>query len=62
VLFMARMVEEKGPHRAIRVAQVASWWEPFGLVMVEALAAGTPVLAFWHARPTVAVPARQPHE
>jgi glycosyltransferase involved in cell wall biosynthesis len=62
VLFMARMVEEKGPHRAIRVAQAASWWEPFGLVMVEALAAGTPVLAFWHARPTVAVPARQPHE
>ncbi|MGZ4288528.1 MAG: glycosyltransferase family 4 protein [Solirubrobacteraceae bacterium] len=104
LLFMARMVEEKGPHRAIRVAQAArrplvlagpvqpgherffanevephidgqliryvgevggvrkqrlfadafaflipiTWPEPFGLVMVEALAAGTPVLAFAH--------------
>jgi glycosyltransferase involved in cell wall biosynthesis len=104
LLFMARMVEEKGPHRAIRVAQESGrplvlagpvqpgherffanevqphidgqriryvgevggvrkqqlfadasaflmpirWPEPFGLVMVEALAAGTPVLAFAH--------------
>jgi glycosyltransferase involved in cell wall biosynthesis len=104
LLFVARMVEEKGPHRAIRVAQAAQrplvlagpvqpgherffakevephidgqliryvgevggvrkqrlfadafaflmpirWPEPFGMVMVEALAAGTPVLAFAH--------------
>jgi glycosyltransferase involved in cell wall biosynthesis len=104
LLFVARMVEEKGPHRAIRVAQAIDrplvlagpvqpgherffakevepyidgqkiryvgevggvrkqrlfadafafllpirWPEPFGLVMVEALAAGTPVLAFAH--------------
>jgi glycosyltransferase involved in cell wall biosynthesis len=104
LLFVARMVEEKGPHRAIRVAQATNrplvlagpvqpgherffanevqpyidgrqiryvgevggvrkqqlfadafaflmpirWPEPFGLVMVEALAAGTPVLAFSH--------------
>jgi glycosyltransferase involved in cell wall biosynthesis len=104
LLFMARMVEEKGPHRAIRVAKDVGrplvlagpvqpgherffatevqphidgrqiryvgevggarkqqlfadafaflmpirWPEPFGLVMVEALAAGTPVLAFAH--------------
>jgi glycosyltransferase involved in cell wall biosynthesis len=104
LLFMARMVEEKGPHRAIRVAKATGrplvlagpvqpgqerffanevephidgsqiryvgevggarkqqlfadafaflmpirWPEPFGLVMVEALAAGTPVLAFAH--------------
>jgi glycosyltransferase involved in cell wall biosynthesis len=104
LLFMARMVEEKGPHRAIRVAQEVGrplvlagpvqpgqerffakevephidgqmiryvgevggvrkqrlfadafaflmpirWPEPFGLVMVEALAAGTPVVAFAH--------------
>jgi glycosyltransferase involved in cell wall biosynthesis len=104
LLFVARMVEEKGPHRAIRVAQAVGrplvlagpvqpgherffaneiephidgqqiryvgevggvrkqrlfadafaflmpirWPEPFGLVMVEALAAGTPVLAFAH--------------
>ena len=104
LLFMARMVEEKGPHRAIRVAQAVGrplvlagpvqpgherffanevephidgqliryvgevggvrkqrlfadafaflmpirWPEPFGLVMVESLAAGTPVLAFAH--------------
>ncbi|MGZ6569425.1 MAG: glycosyltransferase family 4 protein, partial [Solirubrobacteraceae bacterium] len=104
LLFMARMVEEKGPHRAIRVAKEVGrplvlagpvqpgherffanevqphidgqqiryagevggvrkqqlfadafaflmpirWPEPFGLVMVEALAAGTPVLAFAH--------------
>jgi glycosyltransferase involved in cell wall biosynthesis len=104
LLFMARMVEEKGPHRAITVAKESGrplvlagpvqpgherffadqvqphvdgqqiryvgevggarkqqlfadafaflmpirWPEPFGLVMVEALAAGTPVLAFAH--------------
>ncbi|MGZ6586962.1 MAG: glycosyltransferase family 4 protein [Solirubrobacteraceae bacterium] len=104
LLFVARMVEEKGPHRAIRVAKETGrplvlagpvqpgherffarevephidgqqiryvgevggvrkqqlfadafaflmpirWPEPFGLVMVEALAAGTPVLAFPH--------------
>jgi glycosyltransferase involved in cell wall biosynthesis len=104
LLFVARMVEEKGPHRAIRVAQKVGrplvlagpvqpgherffatqvephidgemiryvgevggvrkqrlfaeafaflmpirWPEPFGMVMVEALAAGTPVLAFAH--------------
>ncbi|MGZ4188048.1 MAG: glycosyltransferase family 4 protein [Solirubrobacteraceae bacterium] len=104
LLFVARMVEEKGPHRAIRVAQATHrplvlagpvqpgherffanevqphvdgqqiryvgevggvrkqrlfadafaflmpirWPEPFGLVMVESLAAGTPVLAFSH--------------
>jgi glycosyltransferase involved in cell wall biosynthesis len=104
LLFVARMVEEKGPHRAIRVAQEVGrplvlagpvqpgherffdnevqphidgqqiryvgeiggvrkqqlfadafaflmpirWPEPFGLVMVESLAAGTPVLAFAH--------------
>jgi glycosyltransferase involved in cell wall biosynthesis len=104
LLWVARMVEEKGPHRAIRVAQATgrrlilagpvqpgherffadevephidgqmiqyvgevggarkhhlfadafafllpiTWPEPFGLVMVEALAAGTPVLAFAH--------------
>ncbi|MGZ6564419.1 MAG: glycosyltransferase [Solirubrobacteraceae bacterium] len=104
LLFVARMVEEKGPHRAIRVAKETgrplvlagpvqpgherffarevephidgqqiryvgevgggrkqrlfadafaflmpiTWPEPFGLVMVEALAAGTPVLAFAH--------------
>jgi glycosyltransferase involved in cell wall biosynthesis len=104
LLFVARMVEEKGPHRAIRVAKETGrplvlagpvqpgqerffanevqphidgkqiryvgevggarkqklfadafafllpirWPEPFGLVMVEALAAGTPVLAFAH--------------
>jgi glycosyltransferase involved in cell wall biosynthesis len=104
LLFVARMVEEKGPHRAIRVAQAVGrplvlagpvqpgherffarevephidgqliryvgevggvrkqrlfadafaflmpirWPEPFGMVMVEALAAGTPVLAFAH--------------
>jgi glycosyltransferase involved in cell wall biosynthesis len=104
LLFMARMVEEKGPHRAIRVAQEVGrplvlagpvqpgherffarevephidgqliryvgevggvrkqqlfadafaflmpirWPEPFGMVMVEALAAGTAVLAFSH--------------
>lgn len=104
LLFVARMVEEKGPHRAIRVAKEVGrplvlagpvqpgherffanevephidgqqiryvgevggvhkqqlfadafaflmpirWPEPFGLVMVEALAAGTPVLAFAH--------------
>jgi glycosyltransferase involved in cell wall biosynthesis len=104
LLFVARMVEEKGPHRAIRVAQETErplvlagpvqpgherffatevqphidgrqiryvgevggvrkqqlfadafaflmpirWPEPFGLVMVESLAAGTPVLAFAH--------------
>jgi glycosyltransferase involved in cell wall biosynthesis len=104
LLFMARMVKEKGPHRAIRVAQAVGrplvlagpvqagherffanevephidgqqiryvgevggvrkqrlfadafafllpirWPEPFGLVMVESLAAGTPVLAFAH--------------
>jgi glycosyltransferase involved in cell wall biosynthesis len=104
LLFMARMVEEKGPHRAIRVAKKTGrplvlagpvqpgqerffsrevephidgeqiryvgevggarkqrlfadafaflmpirWPEPFGMVMVEALAAGTPVLAFAH--------------
>jgi glycosyltransferase involved in cell wall biosynthesis len=104
LLFVARMVEEKGPHRAIRVAKAVGrplvlagpvqpgherffakevephidgeliryvgevggvrkqrlfadafaflmpirWPEPFGLVMVEALAAGTPVLAFAH--------------
>jgi glycosyltransferase involved in cell wall biosynthesis len=102
LLWVARMVEEKGPHRAIRVAQAVGrplilagpvqpgherffatqvephidgemiryvgevggarkqrlfadafaflmpirWPEPFGMVMVEALAAGTPVLAF----------------
>jgi glycosyltransferase involved in cell wall biosynthesis len=104
LLFLARMTEEKGPHRAIRVAKETGrplvlagpvqpgqerffanevqphidgqqiryvgevggarkqqlfadafaflmpirWPEPFGLVMVEALAAGTPVLAFAH--------------
>ena len=104
LLFVARMVEEKGPHRAIRVAQAVGrplvlagpvqpgherffanevephidgqliryvgevggvrkqrlfadafaflmpirWPEPFGLVMGESLAAGTPVLAFAH--------------
>lgn len=104
LLFVARMVEEKGPHRAIRVAKESGrplvlagpvqpgherffanevephidgqqiryvgevggvrkqqlfadafaflmpirWPEPFGMVMVEALAAGTPVLAFAH--------------
>jgi glycosyltransferase involved in cell wall biosynthesis len=104
LLFMARMVEEKGPHRAITVAKESGrplvlagpvqpgherffanevqphidgqqiryvgevggarkqqlfadafaflmpirWPEPFGMVMVEALAAGTPVLAFAH--------------
>jgi glycosyltransferase involved in cell wall biosynthesis len=104
LLFVGRMVEEKGPHRAIRVALATQrplvlagpvqpgqerffanevqpyidgqqiryvgevggarkqrlfadafaflmpirWPEPFGLVMVEALAAGTPVLAFSH--------------
>jgi glycosyltransferase involved in cell wall biosynthesis len=65
-LFMARMVEEKGPHinrQLIRYGGVReqrlsadafaflmpiSWPEPFGLVMVEALAADTPVLAFAH--------------
>jgi glycosyltransferase involved in cell wall biosynthesis len=113
LLFVARMVEEKGPHRAIRVAQQAGrplvlagpvqpgherffasevqphidgqqiryvgevggvrkqrlfadafaflmpirWPEPFGLVMVEALAAGTPVLAFPHgAAPEIVEP------
>jgi glycosyltransferase involved in cell wall biosynthesis len=104
LLWLGRMVPEKGPHRAIEVARAAgrplilagnvqpryerffatqvqphidgdriryvgevggarkqrlfadafaflmpiSWPEPFGLVMVEALAAGTPVLAFAH--------------
>jgi glycosyltransferase involved in cell wall biosynthesis len=104
LLFLGRMVPEKGPHRAIRVAQMTGrplvlagnvqpryerffatqvqphvdgeqiryvgevggarkqrlfadafaflmpirWPEPFGLVMVESLAAGTPVLAFAH--------------
>jgi glycosyltransferase involved in cell wall biosynthesis len=104
LLWVARMVEEKGPHRAIRVAKATGrplvlagpvqpgherffatqvephidgeqiryvgevggarkqrlfadafaflmpirWPEPFGMVMVEALAAGTPVLAFAH--------------
>jgi glycosyltransferase involved in cell wall biosynthesis len=104
LLWVARMTEEKGPHRAIRVAQATGrplvlagpvqpgherffakevephidnemiryvgevggarkqrlfadafaflmpirWPEPFGMVMVEALAAGTPVLAFAH--------------
>jgi glycosyltransferase involved in cell wall biosynthesis len=104
LLWIARMVEEKGPHRAIRVAQATGrplvlagpvqpgherffarevephidgqniryvgevggarkqrlfanafaflmpirWPEPFGMVMVESLAAGTPVLAFAH--------------
>jgi glycosyltransferase involved in cell wall biosynthesis len=104
LLFMARMTEEKGPHRAIAVAKETGrplvlagpvqpgqerffanevqphidgeqiryvgevggarkqhlfadafaflmpirWPEPFGLVMVESLAAGTPVLAFAH--------------
>jgi glycosyltransferase involved in cell wall biosynthesis len=113
LLFVARMVEEKGPHRAIRVAKQANrplilagpvqpgherffanevqphidgqqiryvgevggvrkqrlfadafaflmpirWPEPFGLVMVEALAAGTPVLAFPHgAAPEIVEP------
>jgi glycosyltransferase involved in cell wall biosynthesis len=102
LLWVARMVEEKGPHRAIKVAEAVGrplvlagpvqpgherffatqvephidgeqiryvgevggarkqqlfaeafafllpirWPEPFGMVMVEALAAGTPVLAF----------------
>jgi glycosyltransferase involved in cell wall biosynthesis len=114
VLFMARMTEEKGPHRAITAAKEAGrplilagpvqpgherffatqvephidgqqvryvgevggarkqqlfadafaflmpirWPEPFGLVMVEALAAGTPVLAFGHgAAPEIVEPA-----
>jgi len=104
LLFVARMVEEKGPHRAIEVAKAVGrplvlagpvqpgherffarevephidgqtiryvgevggarkqrlfadafaflmpirWPEPFGMVMVEALAAGTPVIAFAH--------------
>jgi glycosyltransferase involved in cell wall biosynthesis len=113
LLFMARMVEEKGPHRAIQVAKATNrplvlagpvqpgherffakevephidgrqiryvgevggvrkqqlfadafaflmpihWPEPFGLVMVEALAAGTPVLAFAHgAAPEIVEP------
>jgi glycosyltransferase involved in cell wall biosynthesis len=102
LLWVARIVEEKGPHRAIRVAKMCnrplilagpvqpgherffatevephidgdqiryigevggvrkqelfanafaflmpiSWPEPFGMVIVEALAAGTPVIAF----------------
>jgi glycosyltransferase involved in cell wall biosynthesis len=102
LLWVARMTDEKGPHRAIRVAKATgrrlilagpvqpgqerffatevephidgeqiqyigevggtrklnlfadafafllpiTWPEPFGLVMIEALAAGTPVLAF----------------
>ncbi len=104
LLWVARMVEEKGPHRAIEVAKAVGrplvlagpvqpgherffarevephidgqtiryvgevggarkqrlfadafaflmpirWPEPFGMVMVEALAAGTPVIAFAH--------------
>ena len=104
LLWLGRIVPEKGPHRAIRVARKAgrplvlagnvqpryerffaeevlphidgeqvryvgevggarkqrlfadafaflmpiTWPEPFGMVMVEALAAGTPVLAFSH--------------
>jgi glycosyltransferase involved in cell wall biosynthesis len=104
LLWVARMVEEKGPHRAIQVAKALQrplilagpvqpgherffatevephidgeliryvgevggarkqrlfadafaflmpikWPEPFGMVMVEALAAGTPVIAFTH--------------
>jgi glycosyltransferase involved in cell wall biosynthesis len=104
LLWVARMTEEKGPHRAIKVAKAVGrplilagpvqpgqerffatqvephidgeqiryvgevggarkqrlfadafafllpirWPEPFGMVMVESLAAGTPVLAFAH--------------
>jgi glycosyltransferase involved in cell wall biosynthesis len=104
LLWLGRMTEEKGPHRAIRVAKASgrplvlagvvqpgherffsrevephidgqairyvgevggarkqrlfadafaflmpiTWPEPFGMVMVESLAAGTPVLAFGH--------------
>jgi glycosyltransferase involved in cell wall biosynthesis len=53
LLWLGRFVPEKGPQRAIRVAQKANrrlmpitWPEPFGMVIVESLAAGTPVLAF----------------
>ena len=56
--FLGRLTVEKGPEDAIRIARAAglplriaakipiNWPEPFGLVMIEAMACATPVIAY----------------